>query len=48
LLDVLPDLEETLAETSICGLGQVALNPITSALKYWGDELAAYLERQQR
>jgi NADH:ubiquinone oxidoreductase subunit F (NADH-binding)/NADH:ubiquinone oxidoreductase subunit E len=48
LLDVLPDLEETLAETSICGLGQVALNPITSALKYWGDELAGYLERQQR
>ncbi|HSG81142.1 MAG TPA: NAD(P)H-dependent oxidoreductase subunit E [Gemmatimonadota bacterium] len=35
----IPDLELTLAETSICGLGQVALNPIVSALKYWGDEL---------
>ncbi len=39
LLEALPDLELTLAETSICGLGQVALNPIVSALKYWGDEL---------
>ena len=38
---VLPDLELTLAETSICGLGQVALNPLTSALKYWGYELDA-------
>jgi NADH:ubiquinone oxidoreductase subunit F (NADH-binding)/NADH:ubiquinone oxidoreductase subunit E len=43
LLDLLPSLEETLAETSICGLGQVALNPITSALKYWSDELEAHL-----
>jgi NADH:ubiquinone oxidoreductase subunit F (NADH-binding) len=48
ILDALPDLEETLAETSICGLGQVALNPITSALQYWGDELTAYLERQSK
>jgi NADH:ubiquinone oxidoreductase subunit F (NADH-binding)/NADH:ubiquinone oxidoreductase subunit E len=39
LQEVLPDLELTLAETSICGLGQVALNPVVSALKYWGDEL---------
>ncbi|NIR42798.1 MAG: nitroreductase family protein [Gemmatimonadetes bacterium] len=39
LREALPDLEVTLAETSICGLGQVALNPITSALKYWGDEM---------
>jgi NADH:ubiquinone oxidoreductase subunit F (NADH-binding)/NADH:ubiquinone oxidoreductase subunit E len=43
LTDVLPDLEVTLAETSICGLGQVALNPITSALEHWGDELDARL-----
>ncbi len=43
LREVLPALEETLAQTSICGLGQVALNPITSALEYWGDELDARL-----
>jgi NADH:ubiquinone oxidoreductase subunit F (NADH-binding) len=43
VLDLLPDLETTLAETSICGLGQVALNPICSALQYWGEEMNAHL-----
>jgi NADH:ubiquinone oxidoreductase subunit F (NADH-binding)/NADH:ubiquinone oxidoreductase subunit E len=47
LRDLLPTLEETLAETSICGLGQVALGPISSALKYWGDELDAYLAKSK-
>ncbi|UCF19002.1 MAG: SLBB domain-containing protein, partial [Gemmatimonadota bacterium] len=46
LLDLLPDLEQTLAETSICGLGQVALNPIASALRYWGEEMNAHLAKQ--
>ena len=31
-LDVLPDLGATLEQTSICGLGQVALNPVLSLL----------------
>jgi len=39
LLEILPGLEETLAQTSICGLGQVALNPLTSVLKHWPDEV---------
>ncbi len=39
LREILPGLEETLAQTSICGLGQVALNPLTSALKAWPEEL---------
>ena len=30
--DLMPDLHETLLETSICGLGQAALNPILSVL----------------
>ena len=46
VLDILPDLELTLAETSICGLGQVALNPICSALQYWGDEMNAHLGKK--
>ena len=46
ILDVLPELEQTLAQTSICGLGQVALNPIVSALEYWGEELTARLDRR--
>jgi NADH:ubiquinone oxidoreductase subunit F (NADH-binding)/NADH:ubiquinone oxidoreductase subunit E len=37
-LEVLPELGETLALTSICGLGQVALNPILSVLKHWPEE----------
>jgi NADH:ubiquinone oxidoreductase subunit F (NADH-binding) len=32
-LDVLPDLAETMTLTSICGLGQVAVNPVLSVLK---------------
>ena len=32
-LGLLPELAETLEQTSICGLGQVALNPIMSLLK---------------
>jgi NADH:ubiquinone oxidoreductase subunit F (NADH-binding) len=37
-LDLLPELAETMALTSICGLGQVALNPIMSAMKHWPQE----------
>ena len=44
LRELLPELSRTLGETSICGLGQVALNPIVSVLENWGDELDAYLE----
>jgi NADH:ubiquinone oxidoreductase subunit F (NADH-binding) len=32
-LGLLPELGETLHQTSICGLGQVALNPILSMMK---------------
>lgn len=45
LLEVLPGLEETLVQTSICGLGQVAVNPLTSSLRYWKDEMLAHLAR---
>ncbi len=44
LPDLIPRLDETLRETSICGLGQVALNPLTSALQHWGDELESRLD----
>jgi NADH:ubiquinone oxidoreductase subunit F (NADH-binding)/NADH:ubiquinone oxidoreductase subunit E len=37
-LEVLPELGEALALTSICGLGQVALNPILSVMKHWPEE----------
>ncbi|HET6575481.1 MAG TPA: NAD(P)H-dependent oxidoreductase subunit E [Fimbriiglobus sp.] len=34
-LDVLPELGEVMALTSICGLGQVAVAPALSILKHW-------------
>lgn len=48
LLKILPGLEETLAQTSICGLGQVALNPLTSVLRCWPEELDRYLARAEK
>jgi len=38
-LDVLSGLAETLEQTSICGLGQVALNPILSSMKFFPDDI---------
>ena len=37
-LTVLHELNETMALTSICGLGQVALNPLLSVMKHWPEE----------
>ena len=34
-LSMLPELGDTLLQTSICGLGQVALAPALSVLKTW-------------
>ncbi len=41
-LDVLPALDETLRLTSICGLGQVVLNPVTSVLAHFPDDVARH------
>jgi NADH:ubiquinone oxidoreductase subunit F (NADH-binding) len=38
-LAILPELGETLAQTSICGLGQVALNPILSMMKHFPNDV---------
>jgi NADH:ubiquinone oxidoreductase subunit F (NADH-binding) len=37
-LQTLSGLGETLEQTSLCGLGQVALNPILSMLEHFPDE----------
>lgn len=34
-LQLLPELGETMGQTSICGLGQVAIGPVVAALKTW-------------
>jgi NADH:ubiquinone oxidoreductase subunit F (NADH-binding)/NADH:ubiquinone oxidoreductase subunit E len=43
-IELLPLLGETLRLTSICGLGQVALNPILSVLEHFPDSVAALTE----
>jgi NADH:ubiquinone oxidoreductase subunit F (NADH-binding) len=40
-LALLSELRTTMEQTSICGLGQVALNPFTSALGAFGDAVRA-------
>jgi NADH:ubiquinone oxidoreductase subunit F (NADH-binding)/NADH:ubiquinone oxidoreductase subunit E len=40
-LAVLPELHETLEQTSICGLGQVAIAPFLSVMKAFPEEVAA-------
>ncbi|MHC4820164.1 MAG: NADH-ubiquinone oxidoreductase-F iron-sulfur binding region domain-containing protein, partial [Planctomycetota bacterium] len=39
-MDLMPELADAMAMTSICGLGQAALNPILSILKHFPDETA--------
>ena len=38
-LELVPELHETLLETSICGLGQAALNPILSVIRKFPEAL---------
>jgi NADH:ubiquinone oxidoreductase subunit F (NADH-binding)/NADH:ubiquinone oxidoreductase subunit E len=46
-LEVLEELAPAMADASICGLGQVAPAPITSALKYWPDEVLAHVRERR-
>ncbi|MGD9858090.1 MAG: NADH-ubiquinone oxidoreductase-F iron-sulfur binding region domain-containing protein [Planctomycetaceae bacterium] len=39
MLPTLQNLNATLEQTSICGLGQVALHPILSMLQHFPNEL---------
>ena len=40
--DVFPELDEALRLTSICGLGQVVLNPATSVLEHFPEDVAGH------
>jgi formate dehydrogenase len=44
-LATLPQLREVMAETSICGLGQAALNPIVSVLENFPRNPSARTEK---
>lgn len=44
-LDLLEDLCETVAETSLCALGKTAPNPVLSTLRYFRDEYEAHVHQ---
>jgi len=44
-LALIEALSETMALTSICGLGQAAPNPILSVVNYFKDDITRYIAR---
>ncbi len=46
-LDLLEELAETVRNTTMCGLGQTASNPVLSTLKYFKDEYIQHIENQR-
>ncbi len=46
-LDELRSLSETIIDTSLCGLGQTAPNPVLSTLKYFFDEYEAHVKEKR-
>ena len=44
-LDLIEELSDAMALTSICGLGQAAPNPILSVMKYFKDDIVRYITR---
>ena len=43
-ISLLNDLAETVRDTSLCGLGQTASNPVLSTLKYFGEEYISHIK----
>jgi NADH:ubiquinone oxidoreductase subunit F (NADH-binding)/(2Fe-2S) ferredoxin/NAD-dependent dihydropyrimidine dehydrogenase PreA subunit len=43
-LDLLEELANTVKDTSMCGLGQTAPNPVLSTLRYFRDEYVEHIE----
>ena len=46
-LEMLKSLSELLRETSLCGLGQTAPNPVVSTLKYFPQEYEAHIREKR-
>ena len=46
-LDLLEDLSETVAETSLCALGKTAPNPLASTLRYFRNEYEAHIHERR-
>ena len=46
--DLINELSEAMTVASICGLGQVASNPITTVIKFFPEEVNKYLAANGR
>jgi bidirectional [NiFe] hydrogenase diaphorase subunit len=46
-LELLRELADLLRETSLCGLGQTAPNPVMSTLQYFPDEYEAHVQEHR-
>ena len=45
--DLIDDLSHAMAETSICGLGQLAPAPIRSVIRHFREEIEAHVLRRE-
>ena len=46
-IERLKKIAQTMKESSLCGLGQTAPNPILTTLRYFGDEYKAHIEEKR-
>lgn len=46
-LELLEELSELVGKTSLCGLGQLAPNPVKTTLRYFRDEYIAHIEEKK-
>jgi NADH-quinone oxidoreductase subunit F len=46
-LDLLEELADTVTQTSLCGLGKTAANPVLSTLRYFREEYEEHIERKK-
>jgi NADH:ubiquinone oxidoreductase subunit F (NADH-binding) len=46
-LQLLKELAEVIKDTSMCGLGQTAPNPVLSTLQYFSDEYLTHIEKKK-
>jgi NADH:ubiquinone oxidoreductase subunit F (NADH-binding) len=46
-LDLLLDLCDMVGNTSLCGLGQTAPNPVLSTLRYFKEEYVEHIEEKR-
>ena len=46
-LDLLTELAEVVKDTTMCGLGQTASNPVLSTLRYFRDEYIEHIEKKR-